>query len=264
MAEHNYQPTRIIDVMEGATARKVTELDLSRGEMDAARQFAAWWNDGILLRAADPYAPALTDAELMAIAGREGIGGFASLYAYDFNLRYVDVDTGRTAYPEPHVTSRGGYVTELRGEAGHPDKSPEVRRVVELVGEMCHRVTYDEPRKQQAQRREVAAQLAETQAERYAEGLRRVQELTARQRLYDEITAIKDAATRKKLMSEYPELFDGAEAMAMAEGIRMGTYAADVQAWQDRRTAETDADAAHGHDTTGTSLVQTPTVPDAD
>lgn len=249
-----YIKTNYIDVFDKETALKVLELDLSHGINEAAKQFAAWWNDGILLRSADTKAPALTTEEIMAVAGRKGMGTFADLGGYDFATRYVEAATGHTAYPEPHVVSNGGYVTMTAGEDGYTAKNPDGGSVLRAVAEMCHRAAYDEPRKQQDQRRAIAAELNDIQADRYAEGLERVRKLNARDQLRAEILAVGDEVTRRKLMAEYPELFNQADADAMAEGIRMDSYAADVAAWQAARTPEGDAGAAHGLDTNGTNL----------
>jgi hypothetical protein len=122
-------------------------------------------------------------------------------------------------------------------------------------------VVYDEPKKQAAQRDAIAADLRDTQAARYAEGLERVKALNARDELRAQIMAVRDDATRRKLMGEYPELFDVDAARAMAEGIRMESYEADVAAWQAGRTPQADADALHGYDAAGTNYVVTSAMP---
>lgn len=251
-----YIKTDYVDVIDKATGAKVMEIDLSRGINEGAKQFAAWWNDGILLRAVDPTAPAPTASEVMTIAMRDGMGAFAALDGYDFNQRYTDARTGRIAYPEPHSEVVAGMVRQVAGVDGYAEKNATVRGIVSQVHAMCTQVVHTAPRRQQEQRREIVAGFADTQAKRYQEGLERVQALNAQSKLRAEILAVEDADTRHKLMAEYPELFDGQAAQDMAEDIRMETYDADVAAWQAARTPEGDADAAHGHDTTGTNYVQ--------
>ena len=141
--DNSYYKTEYIDVLDKATATKVLELDLSRGAAEAAKVLAGWWNDGVLLRSADPKAPALTDAEVLAVAGRRGMGEFADLDGYDLVTRYVDAKTGRVAYPEPHVVRHAGHVTQAPGVAPYTSKGPEVGRVLALVNDMCKRVVYD-------------------------------------------------------------------------------------------------------------------------
>lgn len=263
-----YIPTKFIDVFDKLTAQKVLELDLSNGVSEAAKQFAGWWNGGVLLRSADPKAPALTAEEVLAVAHRDGIGEFPSLGELDLCLRYTVAETGRKAYPEPHVVGRGGYISEVRGVDGHEMKGPEVLRVLELVHDMCSNVVHSEPRKAQAQRREIAERFAETQAGRYEEGLEFVKSLNARRELRDAILALPDGPTKVMLMTDptdgYPELFSGEAAEELAEGVRMETYADDVKAWQDARTPEGDGEAAHNLDTTGTAYVESPAMPEGD
>lgn len=255
--------TSYIDVFEKQTDAMVCELDTADGVIGAAKQFAGWWNDGILMRSADPKAPALTHDELIAVAGRKGIGAYADLDGYDLRVRYVN-DRGWVVYPEPHSTLRGGMVAEVVGQEGYENKSNEPNKVMELVWDMCTRAVREEPGKIRRQNLELASKFNETQAERYEAGIERVRKLNAKKQLHDDIMAIEDKALRSKLTLEYPELFSEAEAVAMAEGIRMETYDADVKAWQDSRTAESDAEAGHGYDTVGTSLTEYQSVPESE
>ena len=252
--ETTYIKTDYIDVFDKQTALKVLELDLSHGINEAAKQFAAWWNDGIILRSADPKAPALANDEIMAVAGRKGIGEFADLKGYAMCVRYVDASTGRVAHPASHPVRMGGYVTMSAPEHGYDSTPADVLGLQQAIDAMCRRVVFDEPSKQQEQRRAITAEFNDTQADRYAEGLYRVRKLNARDKLRAEILAVEDDTTRRKLIAEYPELFNQHEADAMAENIRMGSYAEDVAAWQAARTPEGDADAAHNLDTAGTNL----------
>lgn len=253
-----YAQTINCDVFDMATGLKVLELDTSHGINEAAKQFAGWWNDGILLRATDPTAPAPTAAEVMAIAQRAGISSFADLSGYDFRQRYVEIRTGRLAYPEPHkeLVGGSGLIRYVEGEDGYSEKNATVRGIVSQIESMCSHAVHAAPRRQQEQRRAIAAEFNDTQADRYQQGLERVRALNAKAKLRAEILAVEDKATRRKLMGEYPELFDAHAAEEMAEEIRMQTYDADVAAWQAARTPEGDAESAHAHDTTGTTLVE--------
>ena len=213
------KPTKleIIDVYEGA--KLVKSLNTEQGATAAAQEFADWWEGGIIRQALDSSAPAPSDEDKEKIVNR------VYLDTLTFKRRYVGGD-GRKAYPEDAPDAR---------REGYRDTTMQLRGA---INNLCSTAWTRGEERKRAELKEQAERLAITDADRYAEGLKLVDRLTAMDTLRDRISGIKNDTVRRHLMAEFPELYGKADADAAADAHRMESYEADVSAWRQRTTGQ--------------------------
>lgn len=175
----------IIDVYEGGTL--VKSLNTEHGATAAAREFADWWEGGLIRQALDSSAPAPSDEDKEKIVGR------AYLDTLTFKRRYVGGD-GRKAYPEDAPDAR---------REGYRDTTKQLKGA---INSMCSTAWVRGEERKRAELKEHAERLAITDADRYAEGLKLLEKLTAMDTLRKRIDGIKNDTVRYYLMGEFPEL----------------------------------------------------------
>lgn len=217
-----YTPSNTIDLF--SRGKKVAEFDAT-STARAGDAFAKWWNAGILERSFLNSAPAPTADEVFVISSRGELPGceghaFDSL---DFRTRYYDAQ-GRACYPQREDSDT--YKNESADALRH------------RVNKMCTRAVASAGEHRRAQLKPIIARLPEIHADRYAEGLERVRRLKAGEQLRDEISSIKDDSLRLQLEGEFAELYTTQAAEQMAEQVRLQTYEADVQAWNEAHEAD--------------------------
>lgn len=222
----------IIDVYEGSTL--VKSLNTERGATAAAREFAEWWEGGLIRQALDSSAPAPSDEDRQKIVER------AYLDTLTFKRRYVGGD-GRKAYPEDAPDAR---------REGYSDTTMQLKGA---INSMCSTAWVRGEERKRAELKEHAERLAITDADRYAEGLKLVDKLTAMDTLRERIDGIKNDTVRYYLMGEFPELYATGSVTEVADAHRMESYDSDVAAWRQRTTGQ-----AMSHESVGSMSAAEP------
>lgn len=192
----NYIQTDVIDAID-KNGKLVAELDGS-DVLKAAREFAHAWEGGLIERINSGEGPTMTKDELKVISSH----AWKSQDGVRFRRRYMDGT--KPAYPEGELFS-GVKRTNLAS------------RVEDAVNRLSHKAWTRGMERIRQETKKLDAELAVTDAKRYAEGLAEVQALDSKNQLKAAILAMSDPVARAQMRAKYAELFDHDALSQMAQ-----------------------------------------------
>ncbi len=192
----NFVRTNIIDATD-KNGRLVAELDGS-DVLKAAREFAHAWENGLIERINNGEGPTMTSDELKAISSH----AWKSRDGVRFVRRYMDGT--KAEYPE------GQSFTGIK-------RTNLASRVEDAVNKLSHTAWTRGMKRIEEETKRLDAELAVTDAKRYAEGLAEVQALDSKNQLKAAILAMSDPVARAQMKAKYAELFDHDALSQMAQ-----------------------------------------------
>jgi hypothetical protein len=193
----NLVRTDIIDAVD-RNGNVVAELD-GGNPADAARKFAHVWRGGMIERVHDGEGATMTKDELDAISGH----AWATQDGVRFKRRYYD--GSKACHPEDNHRAYGIERTNVADV------------VARAVDNLSHKAWSNGMVRIEQETAKLEAELATTDADRYAKGLQEIEKLDAKDELKRRILAMKDPVARATMQAKYPELFDRDALSRMAQ-----------------------------------------------